>query len=68
VIWTEIDSRPATVRERFYFIGLIWRVLNDARREGQHIPLTIWFLPIRQYIFRVQPMASYYLINRGNNA
>jgi len=66
MIYTEIESRPATFGERFAMIVLIWSTLQTMRLNGEKISLKTWLLPIRQYIFKVRPMVSTYLINKEN--
>jgi len=64
MIYTELESRPATFRERFYMVGMLWRVMNDVRREGRPVPFVAWLLPLRHYIFRVRPMVTTdYIVN-----
>lgn len=67
MIYTEIDSRPATFSERFAMIAFIWTVLYTMKLNGETIPFKVWFFPIREYIFKMRPMVSDYIVNRNGD-
>lgn len=63
MIYTEVETHDANLRERLSVIALLWRCAADGS-----IGQTRWrlrWMAVRGYVFSRRPQVSYYLVNRN---
>lgn len=66
MIYTEIESHPASLRERWSVLRLLWLSAGDfdvppkVRRKVRR-------MAIRSYVFALRPVVASYLVNRNGD-
>jgi hypothetical protein len=66
LIYTEIESHRASLRERWQMLSLMWRISAEERIPPK-ARRTLRRVAVRYYVFTLRPRASSYLVNRDGD-